>query len=47
MENSIIENTIKRKDGLSLRIVGDELPEKAIVTDNDTDLEDIYLYYFE
>lgn len=42
-----IGNIHQRKDGLALRIVGDELPEEAIVTDNDIDLEDVYLYYFE
>ncbi|MDO5381393.1 MAG: ATP-binding cassette domain-containing protein [Eubacteriales bacterium] len=42
-----IGNIRQRKDGLALRIVGDELPEEAIVTDNDIDLEDVYLYYFE
>lgn len=42
-----IGNIRQRKDGLALRIVGDELPEEAMVTDNDIDLEDVYLYYFE
>lgn len=42
-----IGNIRQRKDGLALRIVGDELPEEAILTDDDIDLEDVYLYYFE
>lgn len=42
-----IGNIRQRKDGLALRIVGDELPEVAILTDDDIDLEDVYLYYFE
>lgn len=42
-----IGNIRQRKDGLALRIVGDELPEEAILTDEDIDLEDVYLYYFE
>lgn len=42
-----IGNIRQRKDGLALRIVGDELPEEAILTDDDINLEDVYLYYFE
>lgn len=42
-----IGNIRQRKDGLVLRLVGDELPEEAIKVDNDIDLEDVYLYYFE
>jgi len=42
-----IGNIRQRKDGLALRIVGDELPKEAVVTDDDIDLEDVYLYYFE
>ena len=30
-----------------LRLVGDELPEEPVRVDNDIDLEDVYLYYFE
>ena len=37
----------QRKDGLVLRLVGDELPGEAVKVDNDIDLEDVYLYYFE
>lgn len=40
-------NVRQRKDGLALRIVGDKLPEQAVITDNNIDLEDVYLYYFE
>lgn len=42
-----IGNIRQRKDGLALRIVGDELPKEAVVTNEDVDLEDVYLYYFE
>lgn len=38
-------NTIQRKDGLYFRIVGDELPEKAIQVKDNLSLEDVYLYY--
>ena len=41
-----IGNIRQRKEGLALRIVGDELPEEAVITDSDIDLEDVYLYYF-
>ena len=42
-----IGNIRQRKDGLVLRLVGDELPKEAVKVDNDIDLEDVYLYYFE
>ena len=42
-----IGNIRQRKNGMVLRIVGDELPEEAVRVDNDIDLEDVYLYYFE
>ena len=42
-----IGNIKQRKDGLVLRLVGDELPEEAVMVDNNIDLEDVYLYYFE
>ena len=42
-----IGNIRQRKDGLVLRLVGDELTEEAVKVDNDIDLEDVYLYYFE
>ena len=42
-----VGNIRQRKDGLALRIVGDELPEEAKVVNDNIDLEDVYLYYFE
>ena len=42
-----IGNIKQRKDGLVLRLVGNELPEEAVKVDNNIDLEDVYLYYFE
>ena len=42
-----IGNIKQRKEGLVLRLVGDELPEEAVLVDNNIDLEDVYLYYFE
>ena len=41
-----IGNIRQRKNGMVLRLVGDELPEEAVRVDNDIDLEDVYLYYF-
>ena len=37
----------QKKNGLSLRLVGIELPDEAIKVDSNIDLEDVYLYYFE
>lgn len=34
-------------DGLVLRIVGDKLPDNAVLVKDNIDLEDVYLYYFE
>lgn len=42
-----VGNIKQRKDGLALRLVGDELPEEAVKVDSNIDLEDVYLYYFE
>ena len=42
-----IGNIRQRNNGMVLRLVGDELPEEAVRVDNDIDLEDVYLYYFE
>ena len=42
-----IGNIKQRKEGLVLRLVGDELPVEAVMVDNNIDLEDVYLYYFE
>ena len=41
-----IGNIRQRKNGLALRVVGDKLQEAVKVEDN-IDLEDVYLYYFE
>lgn len=40
-------NVRQRKTGLALRVVGDELPGEAAVIEDNIDLEDVYLYYFE
>jgi ABC-type multidrug transport system ATPase subunit len=42
-----VGNIRQRKTGLALRIVGDTLPEEATQVDDNMDLEDVYLYYFE
>lgn len=42
-----VGNIRQRKNGLALRIVGDELPDEAVKVDENVDLEDVYLYYFE
>ena len=42
-----VGNIKQRKDGLALRLVGDELPKEAVRVDSNIDLEDVYLYYFE
>lgn len=42
-----IGNIRQRKNGIALRLVGDELPEEAVPVDENIDLEDVYLYYFE
>ena len=42
-----IGNIRQRKNGLALRVVGDELPEEAVKVGDNIDLEDVYLYYFE
>lgn len=42
-----VGNVRQKKNGLVLRIVGDELPAEAEIVDNNLDLEDVYLYYFE
>ena len=41
-----IGNIRQRKEGLALRIVGDELPEEAVITDSDIDLEDCIFILF-
>lgn len=42
-----IGNVRQRKEGLVLRIVDDNLPDEVKQVDNNIDLEDVYLYYFE
>ena len=42
-----IGNIRQRKNGIALRLVGDELPDEAVKVDENTHLEDVYLYYFE
>lgn len=42
-----VGNIRQRKTGLVLRIVGDTLPREAALIDNNIDLEDVYLYYFD
>lgn len=42
-----IGNVRQRKEGLVLRIVDDNLPAEVKRVDNNIDLEDVYLYYFE
>ena len=42
-----IGNIRQRTNGIALRLVGDELPDEAVMVDENIDLEDVYLYYFE
>mgnify|MGYP005966272787 FL=1 len=42
-----IGNIRQRKNGIALRLVGNELPDEAVMVDENIDLEDVYLYYFE
>ncbi len=42
-----IGNIRQRKNGIALRLVGYELPDEAVMVDENIDLEDVYLYYFE
>ncbi len=42
-----VGNVRQRRDGLALRVVGDELPAEALPVRDTMDLEDVYLYYFE
>ena len=42
-----IGNIRQRKNGLALRVVGDELPDEAVKVEDNINLEDVYLYYFE
>ena len=38
-------NVYKRREGLRVRIVGDELPEGCLPVRDSIDLEDVYMYY--
>ena len=42
-----VGNIRQRKNGLVLRLVGDTLPDEAVKVEDNIDLEDVYLYYFE
>ncbi len=42
-----VGNIRQRKNGLALRLVGDTLPKEAVKVEDNIDLEDVYLYYFE
>ena len=42
-----VGNIRQRKNGLALRLVGDILPKEAVPVEDNIDLEDVYLYYFE
>lgn len=42
-----VGNIRQRKNGLALRLVGDTLPDEAVKAEDNIDLEDVYLYYFE
>ena len=42
-----IGNIRQRKNGIALRLVGDELPDEAVKVDENTHLVDVYLYHFE
>lgn len=42
-----VGNIRQRKNGLALRLVGDTLPDEAVRVEDNIDLEDVYLYYFE
>ena len=38
-------NVYQRREGLRVRIVGDELPEECLPVRDSIDLEDVYMYY--
>ena len=42
-----VSSVKQRSNGLALRIVGDNVPEGFEKVNNNIDLEDVYLYYFE
>lgn len=40
-----VGNVYQRREGLRVRIVGDELPEEALPVRDSIDLEDVYMYH--
>lgn len=40
-----VGNVYQRREGLRVRIVGDELPEEALLVKDSIDLEDVYMYH--
>lgn len=40
-----VGNVYQRREGLRMRIVGDELPEEALPVKDSIDLEDVYMYH--
>lgn len=40
-----VGNVYQRREGLRVRIVGDELPEEALTVKDSIDLEDVYMYH--
>ena len=40
-----VGNVYQRREGLRVRIVGDELPEEALPVKDSIDLEDVYMYH--
>lgn len=40
-------NVSQKREGLTIRVVGDDLPAEYKRVENDINLEDVYLYYFE
>ena len=41
-----VGNVYQRREGLRVRIVGDELPEEALPVKDSIDLEDVYMYHW-
>ena len=42
-----VGNIRQKRDGFALRIVGDDFPDEFRRVNQDIDLEDVYLYYFD
>lgn len=40
-----VGNVYQRREGLRVRVVGDELPEEALLVKDSIDLEDVYMYH--